>query len=336
MDVEQILEVMQSHGLVRLSKISGDYYQIYCPIHSDGQERKPSCGVLLHDIYRNGQKYSQGMFHCFTCHLAKSLPDVLTLILKQKGISSDGMKWLVENVPGFTPPDAPKENLIPDSIRISVNTQNTLALKQLTALANKNCMQFVSEEELAKYRYTVDYMYERKLTDEIIAKYDVGFDPEFLPSGRKKPIACITFPVRDAQGRTLFFCRRAIEQKFYHYPTGVQKPLYGIYELPKNVSSVCIMESCINALTAESWGYDCVALMGTGNAMQIKQLQRLGAREFILCLDGDDAGHKASAKLRKALKGVAIVWTVHIPDGKDVNDLEKSEFDELYENRTQY
>ena len=332
MDVEKILTTLGAHHLIRLSRITGDYYQIYCPIHADGNERKPSCGVLLHDIYRNGNLYPEGFCHCFSCGYIKMLPEMITDILKSKNISSSGLDWLEENVPGFQAAAA-KQSLIPDSLIVKINDANYAAAQQLKKLTQPCESSYVSDEELQKYRYTVDYMYQRKLVDWVIDRYDVGFDPEFHPEGRKNSLACITFPVRDAQGRTLFFCRRSIEGKFYHYPKYVTKPVYGLYELPKSATSICIMESCINALTAVSWGYNSVALMGTGNTTQLKQLKKLGAREFILCFDGDDAGLKATKKLKRELSSVAIVWIVHMPQGKDVNDLTKEEFDALYESR---
>lgn len=332
MDVKAVLETLQSYNLIRLSRITGDYYQVYCPIHADGQERKPSCGILLHDVVRNGSKYPEGFCHCFSCGYAKSLPEMVTDILKSRNITTSGMEWLQENVPGFHA-DSVSESLIPSSLVVSMNDRSYDAAQKLKKLTQKDTTTYVSDEELAKYRFTVDYMYQRKLTDPVIEKYDIGFDPEFKLKSRKKPIACITFPVRDIQGRTLFFCRRSIEGKFYHYPEFTTKPLYGIYELSKSATQVCIMESCINALTAVGWGYDCVALMGTGNTTQIKQLRKLGAKEFILCLDGDDAGHRASVKLKKQLSDVAIIWVVNVPEGKDVNDLTKDEFDDLFNHR---
>lgn len=66
MDVELILNKLQDLELVRLSRPVGEYYQIYCPIHNNGQERKPSCGVLLHDQYKNGKMQKAGFFHCFS------------------------------------------------------------------------------------------------------------------------------------------------------------------------------------------------------------------------------------------------------------------------------
>ena len=65
MDVEAILNKMESMDLIRLSRPTGDYYQVYCPLHSGGLEKKPSCGVLLHDQVRNGHKYPAGFTHCF-------------------------------------------------------------------------------------------------------------------------------------------------------------------------------------------------------------------------------------------------------------------------------
>ncbi len=177
-------------------------------------------------------------------------------------------------------------------------------------------------------------MYERKLTDEIIDKFDVGFDAEFIPPGRKKPLPCITIPVRDSTGNTLFFCRRSIEGKFFHYPTGVTKPVFGIDMIPPNTSTVIVCESCINALTCWVYGYPAVALMGTGNSYQMSQLQRLGVKEYIICMDGDDAGKRSTEKLKKHLSSIAIVYTVNMIPGKDVNDCTKEEFESLLEDKS--
>ena len=189
---------------------------------------------------------------------------------------------------------------------------------------------YVSEEELASYRFTVPYMYERKLTDPIIEKYDVGFDGKFIPPGRKKPLPCVTFPVRDETGGTLFFCRRSIEGKFFNYPEGVEKPVYGLYELPSNCAEVIICESVFNALTCEVYGKHAVALLGTGNTRQIDQLKRLGVRNYVICLDNDPAGRKGTEKLKKALSKSGFVWVMTVPEGKDVNDLTYQEFMECY------
>ena len=62
-DVLAVLEKLESLGFLRTHKRVGNYMQIFCPFHSDGNERKPSCGVLLYEEVRNGQKYPQGWCH---------------------------------------------------------------------------------------------------------------------------------------------------------------------------------------------------------------------------------------------------------------------------------
>ena len=324
-----VVDKLAEFGLVRPNKIINEYYSIYCPFHSGGQEKKASCGVLLRDQYKNGSRYRAGMFHCFACGWAKDLNESVSEILKLKSISKNGFDWLKENVPGFEE-EYQFESLIPQDLMEQVNNKYMLDyIKEKT----EGDQTYVSEEELASYRFTVPYMYQRKLTDEVIAKYDVGYDANWIPPGRKKPVPCITFPVRDAQGRTLFFCRRSIEGKFYNLPTGVTKPVYGLDMIPKGTTSVVVCESIINALTVVSYGYSAVALLGTGNAYQIDQLKQLGCKEFVICMDGDDAGRRATEKLKNQLRSVAIVWSIRMPDGKDANDCTRDEFIMLYNNK---
>lgn len=330
MDVVEVLNTLQSMHLVRLHRQTNNYMQVYCPFHNDGNERKPSCGVLLHDEIRNGTKYPAGWWHCFSCQTALTMEDAVTRILKDHSITSkSGLDWLKENVPGFEP--NPDFEYLVSSETISALT-NKFAVDYIHNF-NKPAKQYVSEEELAKYRFTVPYMYERKLTDEVIEAYDIGYDGDWIPPGRKKKVPCITFPVRDMNRRTLFLCRRSIQGKLFNYPEGVQKPLYGAENISKNCKILLICESCLDALAAVTWGYDAVALLGTGNPYQIQQLKELGIPQFAICTDGDDAGRRAADRLRNALSSVAIVWRVNIPDGEDVNSLDKETFDKLFRER---
>lgn len=328
MDVIKILETLQSHGLVRLGKQTGNWYQVYCPFHNNGQERRPSCGVSLVSQFRGGSEYPEGLWHCFACQSSYDMESGVTEILHNHGLDVSGRSWLSQNVSGYEIVEE-DDSLISSDILESVS--NLYAIQQIKSQSDP--VQYVSEEELASYRYTVPYMYERHLTDEIIEKYDVGFDANWIPPGRTKKVPCITFPVHDQEGRTLFFCRRSIQGKMYNYPQGVTKPVYGLDKIPPRCKSVLICESIINALTAETWGYDAVALMGTGNTYQMNQLKQLGVSEFVLALDGDDAGRSAARKIQNALRSVAIIWTIDMPDGKDVNDVDQETFKELYNNR---
>lgn len=327
MDILEVVDKLAEFELIRKHKRVGNYMQIYCPFHNDGKERKPSCGILLVDEFRGGKKYPQGFTHCFTCGYAHTIDQTITDLLKQQNIQKSGVDWLVENIPGFELEDTESDFLIPNELMGALLSK--YAVDYISTLTSKK-QEYVSEAELAKYRFTVPYMYERKLTDELIEKFDVGFDANWIPPGRKKPVPCITFPVRDINGNTLFFCRRAISTKLFNYPQGVTKPVYGLYELPNGCKSVVVCESCFNAITSTRYGRPAVALLGTGNSYQIQQLKELGVREFILAFDPDEAGQRATAKLKKALRSVAIVWSFDgIPPGKDINDLTQEEFDAL-------
>ena len=101
-DVVLVLEKLQEINLVRLHKITGNYYTIYCPFHNGGQERRPSCGVAIREEFRHKRRYPAGFCHCFTCGYAKTLPDFISDLLKEHSITQTGLEWLQANIPGFT------------------------------------------------------------------------------------------------------------------------------------------------------------------------------------------------------------------------------------------
>lgn len=328
MDIVNVVETLESHKLIRTNRVMGDWYSIFCPFHNNGQERKPSCGVSIHGTSLGGMSYKSGTFNCFVCG-SRSLERGIDEILKSHGINKTAKEWLSENISDYE--DNPDfEYLIPRDTMDALS--NKYALEYIKEQENK-VQTYISEEELASYRFTIPYMYERKMTDAVIELFDIGYDANWIPPGRKKPVPCITIPVRDREGRTLFFCRRSVKGKLYNYPEGVTKPVFGLDVLPKGVKTVVVCESAINAITATVYGYHAVALLGTGNRYQIQQLKEIGAQNFVICMDGDEAGRKATEKLKNALKSVAMVWAIHMPDGKDLNDCTKDEFEQLYARR---
>lgn len=327
--VIEALQKLESMKLIRLNRIIGNWYSIYCPFHNEGNEKKPSCGVLLQDEVRNGQNYSIGMFHCFSCSAVYSFQEGITKILQERSIDNrSGIEWLKENVGGFE--ETEFDYLLPRDLVKDLN--NKFALNYIINQTEKK-KEYVSEEELATYRFTTQYMYDRKLTDEIIEKFDVGVDLHYIPADRVREVPCITFPVRDSLGNTLFIYRRAIATKNFYMPAGLEKPIYGLYELGGARNSVILCESIFNALTCYVYGYPALALFGTGTQNQIKELKLLGIKEFILGLDPDEAGDRGCKKLKNALKSIAIVRRMKIPLGKDINDLSMEEFSSALEER---
>lgn len=173
-------------------------------------------------------------------------------------------------------------------------------------------------EELKQYDNMHPYMHKRKLTDEIIEKFEVGYDPK---------LDAITFPLY-VNGQCVLVAKRRTKFKRFDMPKIDPKPIYGLDYLTDNEVIVC--ESIINALTCWSYGKQAVALCGTGSTWQIEQLNNIPQRKIILALDGDEAGRNGTKRLLKGLTN-KIVTVLKLPEGKDINDLSKEEFENLEE-----
>jgi hypothetical protein len=237
-----------------------------------------------------------------------TLPEVISHCFGQDSFGKFGWQWLVKNF-------------------ATVQIENRADIKLDFSRDAKPVKQvYITEEELDKYRYYHWYWEKRKITDkDIIELFDLGYD---------KDSKCITMPVRDINGNCLFIARRSIRGKFFNYPQGVEKPVYGLYEIKKsnvNVDEIIICESMIDALTAWQYGKIAVALNGLGTDLQFQQLNKFPCRKYILATDNDNAGMNARIRIKRNLKHKIITQYI-IPKGKkDLNDLEKCEFDSLKE-----
>lgn len=328
--LQELKSQLALQGINRFEKFieTENHIQFNCPIHKNGQERSPSCGITKNRIITelgNGNKkvVEPGTVHCFQCGYTTSLPEMISDCFGKNDMGIFGTQWLIKN---FLTVSVQERK--PLQLDLSRNTDN---IKNQTT-------NFITEEELDSYRYIHPYMYKRKLTDEIINKFDVGYDKDFVITYKDKKTnktmekhlgECITFPIRDINGNVLFIARRCINNKTFHYPNDVIKPIYGLYELPKNCKEIIICESIINALTCYTYGKPAVALNGTGTDFQYQQLLSLPCRHFILALDPDAAGYKGIQRIKKAIGNKKMLSMYIIPSGKDINDLSKEEFDNL-------
>lgn len=312
---------LELNGYKRFQRIvpSGRNLQTNCPFHKDGQERKPSFGINV----------NTGECHCFGCGWSGTFSEMISNCFGKDDFGVFGDKWLVKNFISAAIESRPELDL-------NINRGKTIESKK-----------YVEEAELDSYRYTHPYMYKRKLTGEIIDLFDIGYD---------KDTECITFPNRDTNGNCLFVAKRSVKTKFFHYPQDVEKPVYGLYELRKiskvNIgtkryptglqvptyestypSEIIVCESMLDALTCWVYGKYAVALNGTGNENQLKALQRMPNRKFILATDMDSAGLKARERIKDALWGKKLVteyvWDVNV--AKDINDMTKEYFYNLRE-----
>lgn len=273
-------------------KNTNDYVMTQCPYHKNGNEKKPSCGF----------RKDSGYMHCFTCGEKHSLDEVIKYLMKE-----DGLEWLSNNYSNM--------EYVNDR-KVDLNFKDK---------KDKIDISYIDSSEIAKYRKFHPYMFERKLTKDVIRKYDIGYDED---------TDTITFPNKDEHGNILFITRRKIAYKSFIIPKGVEKVIYGLYELKRDfpdTKSVIICESIINALTCVSYGKPAIALNGTGSRGQIEKLAKLPYRKYYIGLDPDEAGNKGSDRIINALKNKKMLTRLNIPEGKDINDLTKEEFDKLFQ-----
>lgn len=309
-DTQSVLDMLKfdlaQHGVDRfhIFRNNGENIQTNCPFHKGGQERKPSFGI-------NGEK---DKCHCFSCGWAGTIEEMISELYGYQDEGKFGKRWLIKRfntVEIETRPNIMEgfhgRNIKNDILggRCSSNIPDKISDNQDT---------FISDEELDKYRYIHPYMYERGLTDEIIERFDIGYDRE-----RKE----ITFPVRDIEGRCVFIAGRSTERKFFRLPKGMDKPIYCSHLFRYGTyTRAYITESFLNCLTCWKYNKPAMAMIGTGNKKQYEILNKLPVREYILVFDPDEAGRKATERFRKNVHGKIIKELVYT-DNRDINDLQE-------------
>ena len=314
--VEELKNQLSVNGVNRFYRIfdSGDDLMVCCPYHKDGQERRPSCGI----------RKSDGLVHCLACGATVGLDEMVANCF---GYSDPvwGYKWLVRN---FATVEVDERKDIPlDFSRGDI---------QRASVAPES----VSESDLDSYRYTHPYLYERGLTDEIIERFDIGYD---------KATDSITFPVRYWGminfGKTMFVAKRDIKTKRFDLPKDMEKPLYGLYEIWFDLQireladskfhqaeEVYVCEGLFDCLRL--WCNGKYAVAGFGclySDYQMRLLEGLPTRKLVLAFDNDKAGRDGAKRVREAVKN-KLITEVILPNGrKDIGECTDEEINNLSE-----
>lgn len=303
--IEELVAELRANDIPYIQKVidTSNNVQVCCPFHKDGLERRPSAGI----------RKSDGTFHCLACGEVHSLPEVISYCFGRDISDIFGWTWLLKNFA---------------SVEIENRKEIDLDFSRTAKTIQKQS--YVTEEELDKYRYYHDYWTKRKITsDWILNLFDLGYD---------KTTDCITFPNRDLNGNCLFVARRHTKTKYFNYPSGATKPIYGLYEIMQLmkqgifIDEIIICESMIDALTCFEYGKYACALNGLGTDEQFTILRNFPCRKYILATDMDDAGLRARVRLKKALSSKIVTefkWDRSV--AKDINDMSKEYFDSLIE-----
>ena len=269
----------------------GEDILVQCPFHNNGQEKHAACYVYNE---RMGD-LEPGFFHCFACGEQGPLYKIVAHCLSLN--DNDARMWLKNNFGGALISQA---QYLPE-----------------ISLCNKATKKVLDEGILRNYDYYHPYMWERKLSKEVVDKFRIGYNPKNHS---------ITFPVRDEKGDLVMITERFINFKRYVIPKEVDKPVYLLNEILKSgITSVVVCESQINCLYSWSLGYPAVCLFGTGSEHQYELLNKSPIRHYYLAFDSDYAGKKGLNRFLNNIRDDVIVDILPIPPNKDLNDLSESE-----------
>lgn len=312
--------------------------RITCPVHKGGQEHKPSCGVSRVEVIRNGKHYEAGTVHCFTCGYTADLFEFVSLC------------WGTNNR------DYGKRYVIRKYNTMNIAERPSIKLNCERKRPGNEYYNYLDESVLDEYRYTSDYLYQRKFNDNTIAFYEYGLDI---------PHKCITLPIRDHKGGLVF-----IKKRFINPPPGTDKYMnergipkqyiiYGFYHMLQLINAInsgtcsnkkleenykrlglIVTEGEFNAGYLVQCGYPAVSLLGrilfedtSHRTVQQKELLlRYGIKNLTLWMDNDQPGQEAETNI---IKQTYKNFRLHVPNYSqfpelnDANEFELEQLDKL-------
>lgn len=334
-DVVDFVEVVSAHTDLRRA---GERYSGLCPFH---EERTPSFSVDPRDK----------LYYCFGCEASG---DLFTFVQEKEGLSfPDAVEALAERYGVEIEREA-------EDPRIEQARQRRARLTELLERTSAFYASYLWDSPKAgKAR---EYLLGRGLGEEVLRAFAVGFAPSewgtvlergqragysieeltaagLIQKGRKGGFydrfrARITFPVRDARGRTLGFGARGVSDeakpKYLNSPEGElyrkSRTLFGVDRARAAMAKggrAVVVEGYTDVLALHQAGFEeAVAVMGT--AITPDQLAALGGlcAEVVLALDADRAGQAAMLRAQKVAGSRKLRLRVaQMPEGEDPADL---------------
>ncbi len=308
-----ILDVVSEYATL---KKAGLYWKGCCPFH---HERTPSFSVSPH----------KEIFYCFGCHLGG---DVISFIAKAEHCTPiEAAQHLIERY----------RIQVPQEITWEKSSQT----QESKDLYFKTCSTFAQwcETQLAKSTAALRYITERKITEQSIKDFSIGYCPgqikSLLAYAQKQGIMAtnlidahilqegkqalyspfeerIIFPIRDHIGRFVGFGGRVFQPgderaKYYnsHDHTFFNKGtmLFGLDRAKKAIAeseTAFLVEGYTDLIIMNQYGFtNTVATLGTACTQDHLKQLARYAQKLYILYDGDAAGQNAIIRLAE------LCWT---------------------------
>ena len=305
------LEVLEFIGL-RPERETDEWYQIKCPFHKDGNERKPSMGVHK----------EVGTFNCFTCGQKGTIEK---LVAKKLNIPlAEAYSVVINKFNGST-----NNPQFLDQMINSIPEFNSAKPKKIT---NDK----LGESELILYKGEHTYLLNRGISRDTQIEFEIGFDKYWKR---------VTIPVRDTDGTLLSVVGRGvfedIQPKYYFYNNlKKSRVLFNLHRIipPHRDSSfapftaVILVEGVVDVMWLHQIGIkNVVASFGCSLSQTQADLIAKYFKEVYVCYDNDDAGIDGRVRVRELLdKRMMVKDLILPPEFKDAVGILKPQFEKVY------
>ena len=297
-DILHKVKSILTNGKLDIIEEKVDQIRVTCPVHKDGKESRPSAYIYIGD-----GDIPYGSWHCFTCNSKGNFANFIAHCFDKP--NAWAREWLIKNYG-------------------EAYSESTFDLPKIEIVQKVPVI--YNEDVLNQFEAYHPYMTARGLTDDIIKKFNIMYDP--LSKS-------IVFPVRDLKGNIIYFTKRTTEGKKFYIDKDADKSIpYLLYNIVKdNIKEVVVCEGQFDALKSWTFGKPAIAMMGAGTTKeQIDTLNKLDILHYILMYDPDDAGRKGAERFKKYINRRCFVDDIILPSGKDVGSLTKEEFDKIVYN----
>lgn len=257
-------------------------------------------------------------YKCFVCGLSE---DIIGLWKLHSGISDNTEAFnSLYDYYGIEIDSKPTAREYQKQAKNERYTQDSIHTNTYTQEKRSNNMGYY--EECNKRINSIDYPQKRGLSEEVVNKFMLGFDPSFnkgtggevwqaliIPTGSNSYVARNISPEADKKGR---------------YRKNGASQLYHTKAFKEATKPIFITEGELDALSIITVGGEAMGLGSTANYRQLVKLleAQKPAQPLIIALDNDTDGEKTTEELIKELDRLQIPFYRLNPygDKKDANE----------------
>lgn len=168
------------------------------------------------------------------------------------------------------------------------------------------------------------YLRKRNISPSLARQFQMGYCQGGIMKNR------IAIPIINNQKSIVAYCGRAVQDgqtPKYLFPRNFKKSLhlFNIQSIKTALHQpVFIVEGFFDCIHIVRVGLNAIALMGSTISQQQLAMLKATRRYYILMLDGDETGRKASTVIEQKLKRYRIPFrTVHLIDVKEPEELDE-------------